>query len=102
MSVTAMCMRLGRDNLNLVPGAAFGRVRSDSLHMQCFLISSARGKLYLANVSAGRRAVSVDALVQARSDHVDDVHEMEHRTGSGSLVFFIPTHGLRKGSFLQR
>lgn len=38
-----MCMRLGRDNLNPVLGAAFGRVRSDSLHMQYFLISTACG-----------------------------------------------------------
>ena len=38
-----MCMRLGRDNLNPFLGVAFGRVRSDSLHMQRFLISTARG-----------------------------------------------------------
>ena len=63
MLVTAKCMRLGRDNLNLVLGAGFGRVRSDSLHMQCSLVPTACGQLYLANVSAGRKAVSVDTVV---------------------------------------
>lgn len=69
--MTAMCMRLGRDNLNLVLGAAFGRVRSDSSHMQYFLISTACGLAIPANISGERKAVSVDAIVQACLDQME-------------------------------
>ena len=69
--MTAMCMKLGRDNLNLVLGAAFGRVRSDSSHMQYFLIPTACSLAIPAKISGERKAVSIDAVMQACSDQME-------------------------------